>query len=244
MYIFDYKYYKWAALIPGWIVGDFIGAIAAFLLVRELMSDKEGGISLELALLKISSQLIKADGKVDENEIALVQAYFKNTFGASKANKLFKELKDRNDIPTDINTLAKLIKDKLNPSKHYSIIQFLYGLSAVDGVISPSEDEFIFNVGFVFGFSPERLNSIKNQFIKSKTQSNSKKYSKDILEALSVLGLKGGESMAEIKKAYRALAKEYHPDKLAGMSEGIIKMAKEKFQLIQNSYEYLNKNYV
>tara|TARA_R110002073_G_scaffold139407_2_gene289670 strand:- start:22 stop:756 length:735 start_codon:yes stop_codon:yes gene_type:complete len=244
MYIFDYKYYKWAALIPGWIVGDFIGAIAAFLLVRELMSDKEGGISLELALLKIASQLIKADGKVDENEIALVQTYFKNTFGISKANRLFRELKDRSDIPTDINTLAKLIKDKLNPSKHYSIIQFLYGLSAVDGVISPSEDEFIFNVGFVFGFSPERLNSIKNQFIKSKTQSNSKKYSKDILDALSVLGLKGGESMAEIKKAYRALAKEYHPDKLGGMSEGIIRMAKEKFQLIQNSYEYLNKNYV
>lgn len=244
MYIFDYKYYKWAALIPGWIVGDFIGAIAAFLLVRELMSDKEGVISLELALLKIASQLIKADGKVDENEIALVQTYFKNTFGTSKANRLFRELKDRSDIPTDINTLAKLIKDKLNPSKHYSIIQFLYGLSAVDGEISPSEDEFIFNVGFVFGFSPERLNSIKNQFIKSKTQSNSKKYSKDILEALSVLGLKGGESMAEIKKAYRALAKEYHPDKLAGMSEGIIRMAKEKFQLIQNSYEYLNKNYV
>ena len=50
--------------------------------------------------------------------------------------------------------------------------------------------------------------------------------------------------MDEIKKAYRSLAKEYHPDKLTGMSEGIIKLAKEKFQLIQNSYEYLNKNYV
>ena len=59
-----------------------------------------------------------------------------------------------------------------------------------------------------------------------------------------VLGLSKSSSSSEIKKAYRKLAKEYHPDKLSGMSEGIINLAKEKFQLIQESYEYLTKNYV
>ena len=113
-------------------------------------------------------------GKSTMTKLNLSDYTLKIIFGASKSNKLFKDLKERKDIPTDLTTLSKLIKDKLNPSKHYSIIQFLYGLSAVDGVISPSEDEFIFNVGFVFGFSPERLNSIKNQFIKSKTKTNSK----------------------------------------------------------------------
>ena len=49
--------------------------------------------------------------------------------------------------------------------------------------------------------------------------------------------------MQEIKSSYRSLAKEYHPDKLTGMSDGIKNLAKEKFQLIQASYEYLNKNY-
>ena len=91
-YVFDYKYYKWAALIPGWILGDFIGAIAAFLLVREMMMGKEDEVSYELALLKLSSLLIKADGSVDKNEIRLVQTYFKNTFGSSKSNKLFTTL--------------------------------------------------------------------------------------------------------------------------------------------------------
>ena len=40
----DYKYYQWIALVPGWVLGDFIGAIAAFFLVREIMSDKQGEI--------------------------------------------------------------------------------------------------------------------------------------------------------------------------------------------------------
>ena len=40
------------------------------------------------------------------------------------------------------------------------------------------------------------------------------------------------------------ILKEFHPDKLSGMSQGIQDLAKEKFQLIQEAYEYLNKNYV
>jgi DnaJ like chaperone protein len=240
-YVFDYKYYKWAALIPGWLLGDFIGAIASFLLVREMMMGKEGEITYELALLKISSLLIKADGSVDSNEINLVQSYFKNTFGSSKSNKLFKELKNRKDIPADVNSLSEIIKKRINPAKYYAIIQFLYGLSAVDGVISKSEEEFIFNIGYTFGFTPSRLEAIKNQFIK--TKSRSKKYDQKTMQSLGVLGLKGGVSTQEIKSAYRTLAKEYHPDKLAGMSDGIKNLAKEKFQLIQESYEYLNKNY-
>lgn len=238
----DYKYYQWIALVPGWILGDFIGAVAAFFLVREIMSNKQGEISLELALLKLASLLIKSDGNVHKEEVKLVQQYFKKTFGPSKANRLFKDLKTRSDIPSDVRLLSNIIKNKINPSKLYAIIQFLYGLSAADGQISNQEEEFIYNVGFSFGYSPERLNSIKNQFVKTKNKS--KKYTQEAVNALTVLGLIGGVDKNEIKKAYRKLAKEYHPDKLSGMSEGIINLAKEKFQLIQESYEYLTKNYV
>ena len=49
---------------------------------------------------------------------------------------------------------------------------------------------------------------------------------------------------SELEKKYLELQKEFHPDKLSGMSDGIINLAKEKFQLIQDSYEYLNKHYV
>jgi len=242
MFLLEYKYYKWFALIPGWVLGGFIGAIASFFLVKELMDNKDQKISLELALLKLASLLIKADGKVHNDEVKLVQQYFKSTFGFYKSNKLFRELKNRSDVPSNIGSLSLIIRNSLNPSKLYAIIQFLYGLSAVDGQISDQEEEFIFNVGFSFGYSPERLNSIKNQFIKSK--SNPKKYTKEVIDALLVLGLIGDVEKDEIKKAYRNLAKEYHPDKLSGMSEGIINLAKEKFQLIQQSYEYLTKHYV
>ena len=104
-YLIDYKYYKFIAIIPGWILGDFIGAIAAFLLVRELMMNKEGQVTYELALLKICSQLIKADGEVTENEIRFVRKFFQETFGSNKSDKLFKQLKTNAKLPSDINSL-------------------------------------------------------------------------------------------------------------------------------------------
>ena len=56
-----------------------------------------------------------------------------------------------------------------------------------------------------------------------------------------VLGVAKGSSEADIKKAYRSLAKEYHPDKLVGVSEGVKKISEEKFREINEAYEYLIK---
>ena len=241
-YLFDYKYYKWVAVVPGWYLGGIIGAIASFFLVKELMSIKKNHVTYELALLKICSQLIKVDGEVTENEIRFVRKFFQETFGSRKSDKLFKQLKTNAKLPADINSLISIIKDQINPAKLYAIIQFLYAISASDGKITNEENEYIFNIGFQLGFGPERLEAIKNQFVK--TKSKSKKYDQKTIDCLSVLGLKGGATNLELKAAYRSLAKEFHPDKLVGMSDGIKTLAKEKFQMIQESYEYLNKNYV
>ena len=64
--ILDYKYYKWAAIIPGFIFGDIIGAIAAYFLIQEVMIKKEQDIDFEMALLRICSMLIKSSGVVEQ----------------------------------------------------------------------------------------------------------------------------------------------------------------------------------
>ena len=37
------------------------------------------------------------------------------------------------------------------------------------------------------------------------------------------------------------MVKKYHPDKLAGVSADVIKMAKEKFQSVKDAYERIRK---
>ena len=55
------------------------------------------------------------------------------------------------------------------------------------------------------------------------------------------LGVTRGASADEIKKAYRKLAKKYHPDRLSSLGEDAQKAAKEKFQEINNAYEAIKK---
>ncbi len=60
-----------------------------------------------------------------------------------------------------------------------------------------------------------------------------------IHDPYSVLGVSRGASDAEIKKAYRRLSRQYHPDSYAGKSEQEQEMAEEKFRQIQEAYNQI-----
>ena len=239
-YSFDYKYFKYLAAVSGFYFGGIIGGISAFLLVRELVDNKDRGVDiLELSLLRLSSLMIKADGRIDKEEVKTVRNFFYKSFGDEKATRLFKELKKNPPIPNNLDDILAVIKSRLQPNKLYSIIQFLYTIAIADGHLAVSEDEFIFKVGRELGFTKNRLQEIRNLFVESTKSSNND----DSLKTsyLMKLGLDPKASKDEIKKAFRSLAKEYHPDKLVGVNQTIKKIAEDKFREIREAYDYLIK---
>src|SRR6266446_6941872 len=58
----------------------------------------------------------------------------------------------------------------------------------------------------------------------------------------NILGVLRTASKDEIKRAYRKLAQDYHPDKLAGIPPAVAKLAEEKFKDVQEAYEILTKH--
>lgn len=234
--IFKYKYYKFIAAALGLYLGGILGGISAFFLVRELIDHKDGRLDiLELSLLRLCSLMIKADGYIDDEEVKLVRNFFINKFGENKSNELFKALKKSPPIPNNLDDILQTIKSRIEPSGLYVIIQFLYAISVSDGHLAVSEDEFIFRVGKKLGFTVNALNEIRSQFIEVDMGNESTHNSK----YLKILGLPKDASLEDIKKAYRRLAKEYHPDRLVGVNDTIKKIAEEKFREISDAYQNL-----
>ncbi len=65
-----------------------------------------------------------------------------------------------------------------------------------------------------------------------------------IKEAYEILGVSKDASDADVKKAYRRLMNQHHPDKLVskGLPEEMMKLANEKTQQIKEAYEHIKKS--
>lgn len=63
----------------------------------------------------------------------------------------------------------------------------------------------------------------------------------ELKDAYAILGLDDKADVHQIKKAYRKLISQHHPDKLIakGLPENMIKLATEKTQKIQKAYEHI-----
>ena len=59
----------------------------------------------------------------------------------------------------------------------------------------------------------------------------------------AVLGLKTGADFVVIKKAYRKLSKQYHPDKVAHLGDEFKAVAEEKMKEINVAYDYFEKKF-
>lgn len=73
-----------------------------------------------------------------------------------------------------------------------------------------------------------------------KAQDHSQKFASDqIRDPYAILGLREGASQEDIRAAYRQLAAQYHPDKLAHLGEEFQTLAEQKFKAIQSAYDAL-----
>lgn len=233
---------RWIAIIIGFIFFRFPGAIIGFLIGGFLQSflksnqnpfktgAKVTPADFELNLLSLASIVIKADGKVTEQEMRFVQNYFVQAYGKDHANATFRTF---NEVIKNREVSAANICDYLRLRTRYEsrlqIIHFLFSIAQADGFVSQPEIEKIREISNYLSIGLRDFESIKAMFFKNPDS------------AYKILEIDKGATPAEIKSAYRTMAKKYHPDKLQHMDEAYRKGAEEKFRKVQEAYDQLQK---
>jgi len=237
---------KWLAALLGLIFFRFPGAILGFLLGSLLDSSttKKGGgftsvfskedkvtpADFELNLLSLSSIVIKADGSVNQTELDYVRSYFVSAYGKERANATFRTF---NEIIKNRQVSAPHICMFINKHTRYparlQILHFLFGIANADGHVSPSEAEEIERISRFLRINFRDFESIKAMFFKTADH------------AYKILEIEKSATDAEVKKAFRTMAKKYHPDKLQHMDQVYRKGGEEKFREVQKAYDQIKK---
>ena len=231
---------KWIGASVGWSFGGPIGAVIGLALgslvdsssrkpqFRKRVTSQTQSGDFEVSLLILASLVIKADGKQDRRELDFVRRQFVQMYGKERANQAFRLFKAINRQPNiSLRQVCLQIQQMMDHASRLQLLHFLFGIAKADGNVATSEVAIIEQIAQYLRISISDFESIKAMFYKS--QSN----------AYKILEIEKGSTPQAIKKAYRKMAKKFHPDKVQHLGEAHQKGAEEKFRRVQEAYEQL-----
>ena len=194
-------------------------------------------------VFSVMGYISKVDGKVSKSEIILAQQVMQHMQLSEDMIKVAKDLFNQGK-QADFNLDDVLEQFRLETHRRPHLIRMFLEIQIqaayADGVFDQSEHSALKNIAQKLRFPLHELESLIQQFAASK--SSSKRTS--IEDAYKILGVEESLSDKEIKRAYRRLLAQHHPDKLVakGLPEEMQKLANEKTQEIISAYEAIKKH--
>ncbi|KJY84734.1 co-chaperone DjlA [Vibrio neptunius] len=213
----------------------------------------------------VMGHVAKAKGQVTREEIQLATTMMErmNLHGELRraAQNAFREGKEA-DFPLE----TVLERVRISAGERFDLMQFFLELQIsaafADGDIHPSERSVLHKVAKGLGFSSDQLEQrLRMQeaafrfqqggFGGHSNNGHSHQYGRgqqattadQLSDAYKLLGVDSNADTKTLKRAYRKLMNEHHPDKLMakGLPPEMMNVAKEKAQEIQSAYDLIKK---
>ena len=203
------------------------------------------------ATFSVMGHIAKADGQVTHEEIALARAVMRdmalNTAQTRVATDLFNQGKQPDfDIDAVIDQFRRECHRRLTLMQMFVEIQ-LHAAYA-DGALHPREEAVLKHLASRLGFSEQHFAHLK-ALVRAQRHGDggpgrrgqAAQASLTPDEAYAILGVAPDTNDADVKKAYRRLMSQHHPDKLVakGLPEEMMKAATAKTQEIKAAYDVI-----
>ena len=222
-----------AGAVVGGPIGALVGAVAGHVLVDRTPSGtpSDPGIAFTIAMIALSAKMAKADGIVTPDEIEVFNRLFRVP-PSEKANVQRVFDRAQRDI-AGYEAYAKQIASiyRGNPAVLEDILDGLFEIAKADGVFHPNEAAFLERVAEIFGFAPNEYRRIRATHFR------------DAADPYVILGVAFDATEEEIRRTYRRLVRENHPDSLIarGVPEEFIKLATDKLAAINTAFATIEK---
>jgi DnaJ like chaperone protein len=224
-----------AGLAVGGPIGAIVGAVAGhYALDRErgevAAPDRE--IAFTIGVIALGAKMAKADGVVTRDEVSA----FRQVFQVPPAElenvaRIFNLAKrDVAGYEAYAGQLAQLFGPRAEILE--DVLDGLFHIAKADGAVHSAETSFLKLVAHRFGFDDAAFAQISARHV-----------APDARDPYVVLGAGREVGDDEIKRIYRKLVRENHPDRLIarGVPEEFVVIANERLARINEAYDRIQK---
>jgi len=239
--------------IFGAIVGYFLGSIVARYSaygiggVNPLSSAHRQSVFLA-TVFTLMGKIAKADGRISQDEIAHVEEFIKKTGMSAEHRQQAIALFKQGAAP-DFEYEPKLREFMAVCGHTHSLRQmllvYLIVMALSDGQIDATEERLLVDIARHLGYDRAAFRHMLDMVLNQSHFAGGQAPSATALDdAYKALGVSKESSDQEVKRAYRKLMSQYHPDKLMGQGvpEDMIAVATEQAQEVQLAYDLITKS--
>ncbi len=244
-------FYFWGLL--GALLGYFIGGsidrtqslgIGA---INPFSAKHRQAVFLE-TVFTLMGKLAKSDGHISQDEINHVEAFIKKMgMTTEHRQQAISQFQQGATPESDLDAIIQQFMAHCGHTLHLRqvLLMYLIVMALADGTIDNAEHQLLSQIASRLGYTEsdfqQMLDMVLNQshFASGQTTSTS-----SLADAYKALGVTEQNSDQEVKRAYRKLMSQYHPDKLIGQGvpEDMIAVATEQAKEIQLAYDLIKKH--
>ena len=209
-------------------------------------------------LIRVLVKIAESDGHFTKAELRTILNFFQYSLQYSPDQMYWvKQIaKESRNLPVSLNVLLEEFRTSFNYESRLILLQLIFQLVYTKQPPEESKLGLARDIARILEISVYDLRTIESKYRYGwYQQSDSQGGYRQQQEAdwtrshdpeeqyYAVLGLEKGATFEEIKKSYRKLCLQYHPDKVAHLGEEFKRVAEEKMKDINVAYGYFEKKF-
>ena len=198
---------------------------------ERLRTPPERSVAFTIAVIALSAKMAKADGLVTRDEVMAFRQVFQiaegDEAGAARVFNLARQdVAGYEDYARRIGAMFDADSGTL-----CDLMEGLFHIAMADGTYHPKEDAFLERVAQIFGLDERRFRALRARFVPDAAP-----------DPYTVLGVSPDAPLTEIRRAWRQLVRDSHPDVMIarGVPPEAVRLSERRLIDINRAWEEIS----